>query len=174
MCSRFLQCLHCANHRDWLSFYYGKCIITLAANICHMACVLMQSYICLNRIRIDSTNACAHTCFSTQAFYSPQGIYLLVFDLTRDLNEPIHVPDQTRGVSFALLSHALFHLRQNYATARWNYLRKPRCHVFSLRLRFGVTNGFRRIWNASLMRSMSFFHYHVKLPSVLKFNGAWS
>lgn len=121
-----------------------------------MACVLMQSYICLNRIRIDSTNACAHTCFSTQAFYSPQGIYLLVFDLTRDLNEPIHVPDQTRGVSFALFSHALFHLRQNYATARWNYLRKPRCHVFSLRLRFGVT-----IWFSPHMKCFTNAFYVV-------------
>ncbi|XP_049275332.1 uncharacterized protein LOC119405388 [Rhipicephalus sanguineus] len=33
-----------------------------------------------------------------QAFYSAHGIYLLLFDLTRDLNEPIHVPDQTRGM----------------------------------------------------------------------------
>ncbi|KAH7971498.1 hypothetical protein HPB49_025144 [Dermacentor silvarum] len=33
-----------------------------------------------------------------QAFYSSHGIYLLLFDLTRDLNEPIHVPDQTRGM----------------------------------------------------------------------------
>ncbi|CAN8004517.1 unnamed protein product, partial [Ixodes hexagonus] len=33
-----------------------------------------------------------------QTFYSSQGIYLLLFDLTRDLNEPIHTPDQTRSV----------------------------------------------------------------------------
>ncbi|KAK8763823.1 hypothetical protein V5799_033566 [Amblyomma americanum] len=36
-----------------------------------------------------------------QAFYSSHGIYLLLFDLTRDLNEPIHVPDQTRSMEDA-------------------------------------------------------------------------